>query len=68
MTDHKSRWERTRRIEAGEWLAPGQSEQAMNLARLYVTQGQMEKAKDVLRGFLKVVPGHAGARRALEQL
>ena len=52
----------------GVGVAPSNDMMTMNLARLYVAQNQAEKAKDVLRKFLSLVPGNAAARRALEQL
>ena len=55
-------------FDYGVKIAPMNDMMTMNLARLHVTQNQPEKARDVLRSFLKRVPDHAAARRALQQL
>ena len=55
-------------FDYGVKVAPMNDMMSLNLARLFVTQNQTEKAREVLRGFLKRVGDHAAARRALQQL
>jgi tetratricopeptide (TPR) repeat protein/peroxiredoxin len=48
--------------------APGLDQPYLNLAAIYIATGEREKAKEVLRQLLVQIPGHALAKKRLEQL
>jgi tetratricopeptide (TPR) repeat protein len=49
-------------------VAPDFDQAYLNLARVYALEGSTEKARAVLAGLLKQHPGHAQARKALDEL
>jgi Flp pilus assembly protein TadD len=49
-------------------VAPGFDQAYMNLARVYVLEGERPKARDILLELLKQHPNHAQAKQALDQL
>lgn len=49
-------------------VAPAFDQPYLNLARLYALEGDTPKARAVLLDLLKQHPGHAHAKRELEQL
>ncbi len=49
-------------------VAPGYDQAYLNLARVYVIEGDRAKAKTVLQVLLKQHPDHAQAKEELKQL
>ena len=49
-------------------VAPMFDQAYLNLARVYAIEGSKAKARELLEDLLKQSPGHAGARKMLEQL
>jgi tetratricopeptide (TPR) repeat protein len=49
-------------------MAPQFDQAYLNLAKVYVVENHIDQAKEVLRELLAEQPGHALARKALEEL
>ena len=49
-------------------MAPAYDQSYLNLAKVYVIEGERENARGVLLELLKQYPDHAQAKEALEQL
>jgi FimV-like protein len=49
-------------------VAPAYDQAYLNLARVYVIEGDREKAKAILRDLLKQHPEHAQAKEQLSEL
>ena len=57
-----------RSFEESIRLAPSYDQSYLNLARVYVIEGEREKARSILLDLLKQHPDHAQAKEALGQL
>ena len=49
-------------------VAPTFDQAYLNLARVYVVEGAIDKAREALAGLLKQRPGHVEAERMMQQL